>query len=152
MSRRSKPNYATMNHQARRNRQDGGHSAQLKRIFERDKGICALCSLEVFWETGEASRDHVKGFAECETIEEIRADENMQLAHVVCNNLKSQQLKGGIPRQPTEQDYIDAVLVSRMPKEERVVIPDPYQRRLRQSMESAPGFEKLKDLFRGSDE
>ena len=56
---------------------------QLDRIYERDKGICQLCGFPVLRE--EASRDHI--------ISPLNGgdgkdDNNMQLAHKLCNSEK----------------------------------------------------------------
>jgi 5-methylcytosine-specific restriction endonuclease McrA len=77
-----------MNHEARRRQNDTKNKkAQLKRIYERDRGICQLCFQPVNKE--DWSRDHIKDFALC-TQEEARDDANVQLAHEICNNLKHQ--------------------------------------------------------------
>ncbi len=81
-----RPNYETMNHEAKRRRIEGsGRKAQLERIYERDKGICQLCGNPVA--RRNASRDHIKDFALC-TPEEARSDDNLQLAHTWCNEQK----------------------------------------------------------------
>lgn len=82
----SKPNYETMNHQARRNRlESNDRQQQLKTIYRRDHGICHLCGRHV--KRKDASRDHIKNFALC-TKEEARDIRNMRLAHKICNGLK----------------------------------------------------------------
>lgn len=62
-----------------------GITHQLNRIYERDKGICQICQKPV--RRDEASRDHIKDLALC-TKEEARDDSNIQLAHIICNNMK----------------------------------------------------------------
>ena len=78
-----KANFEIMNHKARRERNEVSNpTAQLDRIYERDRGICQICFLPC--KRTEASREHLKDFALC-TKEEARSDDNMVLAHIVCN-------------------------------------------------------------------
>lgn len=82
----AKPNWETMNHEARRRQNESNNRhAQLRRIYLRDGGICQLCGRHV--EREDASRDHIKDFALC-TKEEARDENNIQLAHRRCNEEK----------------------------------------------------------------
>jgi hypothetical protein len=75
----------------------------------------------------EASRDHIKDFALC-TPEEASDINNMQLAHLDCNNLRHQQAKA----------------------KQRVVRDGHGRPHLGYNLGAQ--FPGLKDLFRGSDE
>jgi hypothetical protein len=98
----NKANYVTMNKKAKRNRYDGKHTAQLNRIYIRDKGICMLCGKHC--PRSEASRDHIKDFAKC-TPAEARSDDNVQLAHVLCNNIKHQLPKSKRKRKRRKKKF-----------------------------------------------
>lgn len=97
MPKKKRPNYETMNYAARREALDLGPSrrkAQLERIFIRDHGICQLCREECI--RTEASREHIKGLDRTIEAEEFSNDENVVLAHKLCNNLKGRTLSNKI--------------------------------------------------------
>lgn len=80
-----------MNHEARRRRYDKRQNRKaLDELYERFEGICQLCMKPCTRE--DASRDHIKDFALC-TPEEAADPANLQLAHLICNNLRHQQRK-----------------------------------------------------------
>lgn len=86
-----KPNFHTMNYAARRKQLDTcDRKIQLNRIYERDQGICQVCNLPCTRE--DASRGHIKDLMLC-TKREATSDDNMQLEHKICNNVKAQQPK-----------------------------------------------------------
>jgi hypothetical protein len=59
---------------------------QLDRIYIRDKGICQLCLEPCIRE--ESSRDHIIELKYC-TRAMARDDNNVRLAHITCNNYRS---------------------------------------------------------------
>jgi 5-methylcytosine-specific restriction endonuclease McrA len=74
---------------------------QLDRIYIRDVGICQLCFK--ICERDQASRDHIKELKDCISKKEARSDDNVRLAHIVCNNLRSNTRLGLETRQPTQK-------------------------------------------------
>jgi len=75
------------NHMRRKKYDVSNRLGQLERIYVRDKGICQLCFEPCLRE--EASRDHIIELKDCTTKEQARDDDNMRLAHVRCNNQRS---------------------------------------------------------------
>jgi 5-methylcytosine-specific restriction endonuclease McrA len=74
------------NYYMRQNKEGSSRKGQLDRIYARDLGICQLCKQHCARE--DASRDHIIELARC-TPYEARSDDNVELAHTWCNNLKS---------------------------------------------------------------
>jgi len=74
------------NHRYRALVDTNNSKAQLERIYVRDQGICQLCQLPCLRE--DASRDHIIELRFC-TPEQARDDNNMRLAHKLCNNKRS---------------------------------------------------------------
>jgi 5-methylcytosine-specific restriction endonuclease McrA len=74
------------NYYMRQAKEGSARKGQLDRIYARDLGICQLCKQPCARE--DASRDHIKEIVDC-TPYEARSEDNMQLAHVWCNNNKS---------------------------------------------------------------
>lgn len=60
--------------------------SQLDRIYLRDNGICQLCLQPCVRE--ESSRDHIVELKYC-TQQMARDDNNVRLAHITCNNYRS---------------------------------------------------------------
>lgn len=69
--------------------------SQTERIFRRDKGICWLCLKPV--NRKEASKDHIAPKSRQEelglTDYEMKSDDNMRLAHKLCNSKRGNQLE-----------------------------------------------------------
>lgn len=87
---KTRANFQTMNSEARRRKLEGNgsHKAQLDRIYRRDKGICWICGKRV--KRTDASRDHIREIARC-TKHEARSDDNIKLAHILCNQRRHNQ-------------------------------------------------------------
>jgi hypothetical protein len=65
-------------------------SSRLKQIYDRDNGICHICTKPVSLELGEGSRDHIIPVS----IEKSSAGnlENQALAHRKCNRVRGNRL------------------------------------------------------------
>lgn len=87
-------NRGTNNDLLRRQLDTHKRAEQLNRIYRRDKGKCYFCKLPVIRE--EATRHHLMEFGEFK-LEDVtpelkirmRADNNVVLAHALCNNYES---------------------------------------------------------------
>lgn len=67
---------------------------QLDRIYIRDKGICQICFLPC--PRSEASRDHIIEVKYLVTREDVMNDDNVILAHILCNLERDMQPKGTV--------------------------------------------------------
>lgn len=69
--------------------------SQTERIFRRDKGICWICLKAV--NRKEASKDHIAPKSRQEelglTDHQMKSDDNMKLAHKICNVKRGNQLE-----------------------------------------------------------
>lgn len=77
------------NDELRRQLDVSNKTGQLNRVYDRDGGICQICFQPC--NRSEASRDHIKELRFCNK-EEARDDNNIRLAHVDCNNKRSNVL------------------------------------------------------------
>lgn len=75
-----------INSQAKRRAQKLGLAIDkditIKRLYERDKGICQICKQACKWE--DKSMDHIKPLSK----QGSHTWDNIQLAHLSCNKLK----------------------------------------------------------------
>lgn len=87
---------------------------QLDRIYIRDVGICQLCFK--ICDRDQASRDHIKELKDCTSKQEARSDDNVRLAHIVCNNLRSNARSGlappSTPRVRKRRNYAEPITQS----------------------------------------
>lgn len=76
-------------HDRRRRKDHNDTTSQLNRIYKRDRGVCQLCGKPCKRE--DASRDHIKDLRSLTIAEAklLRGDEHVRLAHIRCNNRKT---------------------------------------------------------------